>query len=144
MPSAHISVSSDADVAQLTVRQVSNSLRRTGNSRRDFSALDGAGIGVFYIYIESAVAGPFGQKQRLQFTRFDYLFCARVSFDSFTSACPRCNIYDTNPQSSPATLCSIPCNSFFRVYQGHGWLRWYRGIARQRWRSSCACSGYSS
>ena len=28
------------------------------------------GIGVFDVYIESAVAGPFAQKQRLQFTRF--------------------------------------------------------------------------
>ena len=26
-----------------------------------FSALNGAGIGVFYIYIYSAVAGPFGK-----------------------------------------------------------------------------------
>ena len=27
------------------------------------------GIGVFDIYIESALAGPFGKQQRLQFTR---------------------------------------------------------------------------
>ena len=60
---------------------VSNSVRRTGNRRRAFTALNGAGIGVFYIYIYSAVAGPFAQRKRLQFTRSDYLFCASVSFD---------------------------------------------------------------
>jgi len=43
--------------------------------------LSGAGIGIFYIYIYSAVAGPFAQRQRLQFTRFDYLFYASVWFD---------------------------------------------------------------
>ena len=68
-PNTHISIDNGAGVAMLTVRQVPNSVRRTGNRRRDFSASNSAGIGVFYIYMYSTVAGPFAQEQRLQFTR---------------------------------------------------------------------------
>ena len=43
------------------MRQISNSVRRTGDRRRNFLALNGAGIGVS-ISIDSALAGPFAQK----------------------------------------------------------------------------------
>jgi len=46
--------------------------------RRDFYGENGAGIGVFHIYIDSAVAEPFAQEQRLLFDSFDYLFSASV------------------------------------------------------------------
>ena len=40
--------------------------------------VNGAGIGVFYIYINSAVAGPFAEEQRLAIYSFAYLFGASV------------------------------------------------------------------